>query len=70
MIEETDKDHSGAIDFRWVSGGGQIKENLAPHCREFCSLMVKREHEKETVEDLKQAFRVFDKAQTFSLYFS
>ena len=46
MIEETDKDHSGAIDFR-----------------EFCSLMVKREHEKETVEDLKQAFRVFDKAR-------
>ena len=29
--------------------------------REFCSLMVKRDHEKETVEDLKQAFRVFDK---------
>ena len=29
--------------------------------REFCSLMVKREREKETVEDLKQAFRVFDK---------
>ena len=24
--------------------------------------MVKRDHEKETVEDLKQAFRVFDKA--------
>jgi len=44
MIEETDRDNSGAIDFR-----------------EFCSLMVKREREKETVEDLKQAFRVFDK---------
>ena len=29
--------------------------------REFCSLMVKRDHEKEPVEDLKQAFRVFDK---------
>ena len=33
--------------------------------REFCSLMVKRDHEKETVEDLKQAFRVFDKAGIF-----
>jgi len=33
MIEETDRDNSGAIDFR-----------------EFCSLMVKREREKETVE--------------------
>ena len=31
--------------------------------REFCSLMVKREREKETVEDLKQAFRVFDKVK-------
>ena len=44
MIEEADRDNSGAIDFR-----------------EFCSLMVKREREKETTEDIKQAFRVFDK---------
>ena len=33
------------------------------YSREFCSLMVKREREKETVEDLKQAFRVFDKVK-------
>ena len=44
MIEEADRDNSGAIDFR-----------------EFCSLMVKREREKETTEDIKQVFRVFDK---------
>ena len=30
-------------------------------CREFCSLMVKRERDRETAEDIKQAFRVFDK---------
>ena len=35
--------------------------------REFCSLMVKREREKETVEDLKQAFRVFDKVNANNL---
>ena len=28
---------------------------------EFVELMIKREAEKETPEDLKQAFRVFDK---------
>ena len=28
---------------------------------EFVELMIKRESEKETPEDLKQAFRVFDK---------
>ena len=28
---------------------------------EFVNLMVKRENEKETEEDLKQVFRVFDK---------
>ena len=33
--------------------------------REFCSLMVKREREKETVEDIKQAFRVFDKVMPY-----
>lgn len=27
--------------------------------------MVKREREKETVEDLKQAFRVFDKVKCY-----
>ena len=47
MIEEADRDNSGAIDFR-----------------EFCSLMVKREREKETTEDIKQAFRVFDKVDS------
>ena len=29
--------------------------------QEFVELMIKREAEKETPEDLKQAFRVFDK---------
>ena len=29
--------------------------------QEFVELMIKRESEKETEEDLKQAFRVFDK---------
>ena len=29
--------------------------------QEFVELMIKREEEKETPEDLKQAFRVFDK---------
>ena len=29
--------------------------------QEFVKLMVKRESEKETEEDLKQVFRVFDK---------
>ena len=28
---------------------------------EFVNLMVKRENEKETEDDLKQVFRVFDK---------
>ena len=70
MIEETDKDHSGAIDFRWVQAGWCWWTDLTDHSREFCSLMVKRDHEKETVEDLKQAFRVFDKAPISSLYFS
>ena len=50
MIEEADRDNSGAIDFR-----------------EFCSLMVKREREKETTEDIKQAFRVFDKVDALKL---
>lgn len=30
---------------------------------EFVELMIKREAEKETPEDLKQAFRVFDKVR-------
>ena len=54
----------------WSEVTGETRDNLNDHCREFCSLMVKRDHEKETVEDLKQAFRVFDKAPTFSLSFS
>ena len=29
--------------------------------REFVELMIKREAEKETIDDLKQVFRVFDK---------
>ena len=29
--------------------------------KEFVELMIKREAEKETIEDLKQVFRVFDK---------
>ena len=35
--------------------------------QEFVELMIKREAEKETPEDLKQAFRVFDKVLIFSL---
>ena len=31
------------------------------HFQEFVELMIKREAEKETQEDLKQVFRVFDK---------
>ena len=38
-----------------------ITITLLTFSREFCSLMVKREREKETAEDIKQAFRVFDK---------
>ena len=29
--------------------------------KEFVELMIKRESEKETIDDLKQVFRVFDK---------
>ena len=29
--------------------------------KEFVELMIKREAEKETIDDLKQVFRVFDK---------
>ena len=36
--------------------------------REFVELMIKREAEKETIDDLKQVFRVFDKV-TFSATF-
>ena len=73
MIEETDRDNSGAIDFRWKCYKTEflafsescfdiiILLYLLTFSREFCSLMVKREREKETVEDIKQAFRVFDK---------
>ena len=35
---------------------------------EFVELMIKREAEKETPEDLKQAFRVFDKVVLCTLY--
>ena len=31
--------------------------------KEFVELMIKREAEKETIEDLKQVFRVFDKVK-------
>ena len=34
--------------------------------QEFVELMIKRESEKETVEDLKQVFRVFDKVKSWS----
>ena len=34
---------------------------------EFVELMIKREAEKETPEDLKQAFRVFDKVETSNI---
>ena len=74
MIEETDRDNSGAIDFRWICYETSViccfldpvlilllLLYLLTFSREFCSLMVKREREKETVEDIKQAFRVFDK---------
>ena len=64
MIEETDKDHSGAIDFRLLD---LFMRNLNFVFREFCGLMVRRDQERETVEDLKQAFRVFDK-EYFSYY--
>ena len=33
--------------------------------REFVELMIKREAEKETIDDLKQVFRVFDKVIPF-----
>ena len=36
--------------------------------REFVELMIKREAEKETIDDLKQVFRVFDKV-TFNVMF-
>ena len=36
--------------------------------REFVELMIKREAEKETIDDLKQVFRVFDKV-TFNATF-
>ena len=38
--------------------------------QEFVELMIKREAEKETPEDLKQAFRVFDKVGTVKIYFA
>ena len=34
---------------------------------EFVNLMVKRENEKETEDDLKQVFRVFDKVQSLPI---
>ena len=37
--------------------------------QEFVELMIKREAEKETPEDLKQAFRVFDKVGTVNISF-
>jgi len=46
LIEDSDRDGSGSVDFQ-----------------EFVELMIKREAEKETPEDLKQAFRVFDKVR-------
>ena len=38
---------------------------MTPAGQEFVELMIKREAEKETQEDLKQVFRVFDKVTTF-----
>ena len=38
--------------------------------QEFVELMIKREAEKETPEDLKQAFRVFDKVGTVKISFA
>ena len=35
---------------------------------EFVELMIKREAEKETPEDLKQAFRVFDKVKSTLIF--
>ena len=35
---------------------------------EFVNLMVKRENEKETEDDLKQVFRVFDKVQPLPIH--
>ena len=35
---------------------------------EFVNLMVKRENEKETEDDLKQVFRVFDKVQSLPIH--
>jgi hypothetical protein len=37
--------------------------------QEFVELMIKREAERETPEDLKQAFRVFDKVGTVKISF-
>ena len=35
---------------------------------EFVELMIKREAEKETIDDLKQVFRVFDKVNSLDNY--
>ena len=35
---------------------------------EFVNLMVKRENEKETEDDLKQVFRVFDKVELLPIH--
>ena len=37
--------------------------------REFVELMIKREAEKETIDDLKQVFRVFDKVTFNPIFF-
>ena len=47
MIDSSDKDGSGSIDFQ-----------------EFCLLMDKREKEKMTKKDIRQAFTVFDKVES------
>ena len=36
--------------------------------REFVELMIKREAEKETIDDLKQVFRVFDKVISLKIF--
>jgi hypothetical protein len=38
--------------------------------QEFCALMVRREREKTTVEDVKQIFRVFDKVSLNVVFYS
>ena len=49
---------------------GEITDFFFRVCQEFCALMVRREREKTTVEDVKQIFRVFDKVSLNVVFYS